>query len=1337
MKYIIYILLFFPIWVTAQTYKYIGIEEGLSNRRIFSIQKDAEGYMWFLTNEGMDRYNGKDIKHYRLNKDDNSLESPIHLGWIYTNPHIGTWVIGKQGRVFQYERKYDDFKLVYKLPNSLETISYGYMDRNNNIWLCRKHSILLYNTENAQILQFTNILHSNITAIEQVDDHHFFISTETGVRYLKLENGTLKIIPTETLDYFHVQVNELYYHQASKRLLIGSFERGLFVYDMNNREIIKPEVDLSDVSITCMAPLDESQLLISTEGMGVYKININTCQMEQYIVANYQSYNEMNGNNINNVFVDEEKRVWLSNYPTGITVIDYRYENYHWMKHSMGNKQSLINDQVHAVIEDSDGDLWFGTSNGISLYHSSTGQWHSFLSSFDRQLKDKNHIFITLCEVSPGIIWAGGYTSGIYKINKHKLSVEYFSPYLLTSVNMRPDKYIRDMIKDSKGNIWSGGYYNLKCFDLETNEVRLYPGVSSVTSIVEHDKDHMWIGTASGLYLLDRNSGKYQYAGSELEGVYINSLYQANDGLLYIGTNGAGVFVYNIQKQSFEHYYTDNSALVSNRIFTILPEVDGRIMMSTENGITCFFVKEKHFHNWTRGEGLLPAYFNASSGTLRMNKSFVFGSTDGAIEVPENVKFPSYKFSRMIFSDFHVSYQPVYPDGKDSPLKECIDETDVLKLKHDQNTFSLKVSTINYESPGNTFYSWKLEGFYEKWTQPGTNSLIRFTNLPPGKYTLHVRAISREEHDVIFEERTMKVIIAHPFWLSWWAILCYVPLVIWGFSFILRVINLRKQKNISDEKTQFFINTAHDIRTPLTMIKAPLEELLDEEPLTDTGITRTKAALRNVDSLLRLATNLINFERADVYSSELSISEYELNTYLKDVCNSFSSYATIKHIDFTYESNFNYLNVWFDKEKMDSILKNIISNSLKYTAENGKVSVSVSDMNDFWKVVISDTGIGIPASEERKLFKLHFRASNAINSKVTGSGIGLMLVGKLVRLHKGKIQIKSVEHQGTTVQIIFPKNNKSTQEATSASSPKIQLQTPELTVPNVFSNVANTEVVTAKKEMQRILIVEDNDELRSYLVSLLSPQYYVQACCNGREALVIVKEFWPELILSDVMMPEMQGDELCAAIKKDVETSHIPVLLLTALGDEKNILDGLTIGADEYIVKPFSVKLLKANIANLLSNRALLRQRYANLEIDSEPVPSANGMNSLDWKFISEVKKNIEKNIDNTDFCVDKLCELQGVSRTSLYSKLKALTGQSPTALIRVTRLKYAARLLKEGEHNIGEIADMSGFSETKYFREVFKKYYRMSPSTYAKEGKSLSSVVVVEDEPEEEEATD
>lgn len=840
----------------------------------------------------------------------------------------------------------------------------------------------------------------------------------------------------------------------------------------------------------------------------------------------------------------------------------------------------------------------------------------------------------------------------------------------------------------------------------------------------------MWIGTVSGLYLLNRNTGEYQYIEMEIGAAYINTLYQADNGLLYIGTNGVGVFVYNHKNGTFEHYFSDNSALVSNRIFAILPEVNGRIMMSTENGITCFHTKEKIFNNWTRGEGLLPTFFNASAGIVRQNKGFVFGSTDGAIELPENVTFPKYEFTRLIFSDFYLSYQPIYPGDKDAPLQKSIDETDVLKLKYDENTFSFEVSTINYDSPENVLYSWKLEGFYEKWTQPVDNNLIRFTNLPSGKYILHVRAVSREEHDIVFQERTMKIVITQPFWSSWWAILCYILFVIGGFYFILRVINLRKQKNVSDEKTQFFINTAHDIRTPLTLIKAPLQELLEEETLTDNGVTRTNIALRNVEVLLRLVSNLINFERTDVYSSKMSVSEYELNTYMNEIYDTFSSYAAIKRIEYTYESTFSYMNVSFDKEKMDSILKNIISNSLKYTPESGKVSISVSDTNDSWKVIIKDTGIGIPASEQSKLFKLHFRASNAINSKVTGSGIGLMLVGKLVNLHGGKISVESVEHQGTTIKIVFPKSNKNFQNTGEETHAKFEALAPVLPTPNV---PAKTTVAVDNPNSRRILVVEDNDELRSYLVSSLSSIYNVQACANGKEALIIIKEFWPELVLSDIMMPEMGGDELCVAIKSDIETSHIPVLLLTALGDESNILDGLSIGADEYLIKPFSVKILRANIANLLTNRELLRMRYANLDIEMKSmVPSANGTNSLDWKFISNVKKVVDENINNPELTVDMLCESSGMSRTSFYCKLKALTGQSPTEFIRMMRLKRATDLLKEGGYAINEISDMVGFSETKYFREVFKKYYKMSPSKYAKEGGDSTSTDLEDDDEED-----
>ena len=492
--------------------------------------------------------------------------------------------------------------------------------------------------------------------------------------------------------------------------------------------------------------------------------------------------------------------------------------------------------------------------------------------------------------------------------------------------------------------------------------------------------------------------------------------------------------------------------------------------------------------------------------------------------------------------------------------------------------------------------------------------------------------------------------------------------------------------------------------------------------MSEIGSQRINTALRYVNALLRLSTNLINFERADVYSSELHISEYELNTYMNEIYNSFCSYANIKHIDFTYKSDFNYLNVWFDKDKIDSILKNLVSNALKYTPENGMVSIFVSETKESWRLEVKDTGIGIPANEQNKLLKMHFRGTNAINAKITGSGIGLKLVGKLVSLHSGKINIESIEQQGTTITIVFPKGNKHFRHSNLIDPEKPGRQEAVLDAP-IISEAA---VKTNDENLQRILIVEDNDELRAYLVNSLSPMYNVQACGNGKEALIIAKEFWPELILSDIMMPEMRGDELCIAIKNDIETSHIPVLLLTALGEEQNILDGLHIGADEYIVKPFSVRILKASVANLLANRALLRSRYANLEIEDTKVmtPLANGMNSLDWKFISDVKKSIEDNIDNAAFSVEVLNDLHGMSRTSFYCKLKALTDLSPQELIKSVRLKRAVQLLKEGKHNITEVSELCGFSESKYFRQVFKKEYKMSPSQYAKEYGTSSAII-------------
>ena len=559
----------------GQIYKYIGLEDGLNNQKIYHIQKDRRGYMWFLTQEGIDRYDGKHIKHYNFSDDNMTLDSRIALNWLYMDNRNVLWVIGKKGRIFRYDSQHDKFELAYVHPELIRNksqafLNYGYLDKNDRIWLCCKDSITWYDTHTGTVLHMSVPVDGEITTIEQTDGNHFFIGTGSGLFRAGIEEGKLKVIPDEALESI-APVHELYYHAVSKQLFVGNYKEGILIYDMGGTGKIISCQFPNHVEINQIAALNAHELLVATGGRGVYKLDVNTYMSEPYITADYGSYNGMNGNNINDVYVDEEDRIWLANYPTGITIRNNRYGSYDLIRHSLGNTRSLVNDQVHDVVEDSDGDLWFATSNGISFYQTDTKEWRSFFSSFDPVPNDENHIFLALCEVSPGVMWAGGYTSGIYKIEKKKgFKVTYLSPAAIAGV--RPDQYIYDIKKDSGGDIWSGGYYHLKRINLDTKNVRLYPGVSSITTIQEKDDRLMWIGTRMGLYLLDKESGIYRYIDLPVESPYICALYQREDGILYIGTRGAGLLVYDINKKKFIHQYrTDNCALISDNIYTILP----------------------------------------------------------------------------------------------------------------------------------------------------------------------------------------------------------------------------------------------------------------------------------------------------------------------------------------------------------------------------------------------------------------------------------------------------------------------------------------------------------------------------------------------------------------------------------------------------------------------------------------------------------------------------------------------------------------------------------------------------------------------------------------------
>lgn len=1330
-KYILLIVVLYllPAVVRAQTYKYIGVEDGLSNRQVYAIEKDRKGYMWFLTPEGLDRYNGKDFKHYKLMDGEEELNSAINLNWLYLDTEGVLWEIGKKGRVFRYDAQHDRFRLAYKLPQQADKehntpVSYGYVDNRGQIWLCTRHLIYLYNSHNGQVTYIRNRVDENITSILQTDDTHYFIGTDHGVHYATLKDGILQLEPCDKLDALNLQVNELYLDKATRKVFIGTFLKGIFVYDLNRHRLDQLQTELTDITINCIRDFGRNTLLIATDGAGVYRLNTDTYECEPYITADYNRYNAMNGNSITDLYIDDERRIWMANFPIGITVRDNRYTDFQWIKHSIGNRQSLVNNRVNAIIEDRDGDLWFATDNGISLYNDRQEQWTSFLSMFDPANPNKSHSYISLCEVEPGIIWAGGYSSGIYQIDKRSRTVQFFTPGSMGNASIRADKYIRAILKTGDGKIWAGGYYNLKEIDYRQRQVRLVEGFSDITALAENDSAHLWVGTVNGLYRLEKKSGKAEYIELPVESHYVYALYQSADRRLYIGTNNTGLLVYDLDEKQFFHFNKDNSSLLSNNVYCILPDGEGGIFLSTENALTTFAPHSKTFHNWTKEQGLKAEHFNPSAGTLRRNGQLIFGSTDGAIEFDKNMVLPDHYTTKMVFSDFKVLYETVYPGDKHSPLTTDIDDTHLLRLKYNQNIFSLQVSSINYDYPSLVLYSWKLEGFYDKWSQPGRNNIISFTNLSPGEYVLRVRAISNENHDTVLEERSLPIVIAQPVWFSWWAWLVYVLFTLGALTTALRIYLLRKQKRESNEKIRFFINTAHDIRTPLTLIKAPLEDLANHEHLSESGRNNINTALRNVHVLLRLTTNLINFERADTYGGKLRVAEYELGAYLEETVNIFREYAKVRRISLTYEKNFEYLNVWMDKDKMDSILKNILSNALKYTPDGGRVTVVATETAEQWSVEVRDTGIGVPADEQKKLFKMHFRGSNAVNSKIAGSGIGLLLVRKLVRLHKGRLNFSSAEGKGSVVKIAFPRNKKHYQKAFTAitggmpadSTPDTALRQQPADGAQAPHRAAPAVTPTS---LPKILVVEDNDELRNYLKNTLAAEYTIQACNNGKQALEVVRDYAPDLIISDIMMPEMRGDELCRILKQDINTSHIPIVLLTALNNEQSIIEGLQTGADEYIVKPFNVGILRATIANLLQNRRLLLNKYTKLALNDEKPETESGCNNctddLDWKFIASVTRYVEDNLEKSDFNVDSLCALMNMSRTSFYNKLKALTDQAPADYIRIIRLKRAAKLLREKQHNITEIAELTGFNDVKYFREVFKKYYKVSPSQYAK----------------------
>lgn len=1314
------LLLSFFLPLQAQIFEYIDMDNGLSSRRVLSIQQDKQNYIWILTHKGLDRYNGKQFKHYQLHRCNNPLSFYPNLNFLYTDKDSTIWEVGKDGFVFRYDEQRDSFQLAFDLRATFPAlkkapISSVYMDSEANIWFCTNQSQYIYNYHQSKNYQLSPVISDKIICITQAEKNKYYLASEHLLYEVQLKGEQLTEIKKIQLPNVHL-IDHIYYHNPTKQLIINTLLDKLFIYDIKEKQLESIGNSMKDIGVNKIIPSKKEKdvLLIATDGDGVYKLNLKQLTLNHFLKEDTRKPNKMNGSIIKDIYMDSANRIWNVIYPTGITIYTEKYPAYEWFMHSANYTNSLANNCINGVMEDSEGDSWYATSNGICYFDVSENKWINFSPSHSPNgERSENHIFTSLCESSPGIILAGGYMSSIYKIDKRTKEVTFFQQQNIRQ-GEGPDKYIRSIYRDNERLIWIGGFYRLKSYSLTTKEVCEYNIGYPITCITQKDEHSLWIGTINGVFVFDKLKKQAIPLDTEFDIQCINMIYNDPSGnYTYFGTYGDGLFIFEKKTRKVTRYYDENCGLISNNIYSIVPDRNGDLYLGTENGLSFFDIKANKFINWTKEQGLLAASFNPNAAIHSRDGYMIFGSNEGVIVLPDSIQLPETFSSHMIFSDLSIMYRTVHPGEKNSPLTQALDKTSCIELDYDQNTFSMNVSSINFDNPSNIMYSWKLEGFYDRWSPPSSDNLIRYTNLSPGNYTLRVRAILMDNHQIL-EEREIQILIGRPIWMTFWAFLLYALIII-GISYaIIRYQMIRRDKQISQAKINFFMQTAHDIRTPLTLIKAPLGEILKNEQLTEQGTTNLNLAIQSTDNLSELANNLMDFQKEELYSSKISVVRYELNQYIQNYMQQFKAYAEQKGIDFQYKSSFTSLEVWIDQNKIDSILQNLLSNALRYTPKGGSVTIETDHNKNRWILTIKDTGIGIPKEDQKKLFKFLFRGKNATNQLITGSGVGMLLTYRLIKNHEGKISFSSTENVGTTFQLSFPIQSEHYQYRNEGVDQNLRTVLLQDGIVAPMPEAEQTQI-TAHPDSPRIMIVEDNASLRLFLMKSLSDIYQVDGAENGQEAIDKIKVQQPDLIISDVMMSVMDGETMCRTLKSDIETSHIPIIRLTALGDKKDILRGLETKADMYITKPFDLMVLRANISNILENREIIRKKLqqasVNIESKTEDIPMPT---NLDNEFMQKVTVLVKENLGK-DLTVDTLCAGMNMSRTSFYNKIKALTGMAPNDFIRNIRMQEAAALLKSQRYTVAEVADMMGFADPKYFTDTFKKFYGVPPSIYKK----------------------
>lgn len=1279
--------------------RYLNTRDGLSDRWTTSFAQDERGLIWVSTRLGIDCYNGRHIKNYNLPVNDTYIHGKQFF-YLANSNHIGLIAYSNQGKFFRYNIMLDKFELIMDLKNTKYKswdIRSLYIDSEDNFFICCNNG-LLYKSNREKVIRCILQGREISSICEEKERHIYYISSSDGVFEYTGKNRIQKIVND-------VNSRCVFFDDLSHTLWIGTINNGIMIWNTNSRKLINKKGLANLPKVPCRVIMRYgNNLLAGFDGGGIFAINTDANSFKLFTNADANRNGKLKSNGIYAIMTDRSNNLWIGSYSGGLTYMYPSSYKISWIIHEKANYQSLIDNHVNTIYEDKNNNIWFGTDNGLSVILKN-GKWKHFLVG---------NVILAICDDPDGYVWAGGYGMGAYCIDPKKGPVKH-----LFSAPKGPltTDFVRTLKCDGEGGIWIAGLYGKLLRYYPKSGKALYYNINQVKEINIIKPGCISVASSSGLYILDYSLG-FKAPGTscnlrKIANVDISGMYFSRPNVLWYGTDGMGVYCYNITKRKSLNFSMKNG-LASNYIYSVQIDRNNRIWLTTNKGFSMILPLRNHKYkivNLGYGE-INEAEMLPVSSIQTHDGNFIYGTTEGAVLFnPLKYDFSEYK-APMIFMSINLN-------GKyDAKVlmninKQLLNDKKIV-LSYNQNSFELQFIAINYRNQNDLEYYYTMDsGNAAQWHHTEDAS-IRFINLHPGNYVLRIKSISRKSQKII-SQKTIQIIISQPLWNTWYAWAFYFVVVFIMLYFFWNYYLNRIRQVQTKEKINFFINTSHDMRTPLTLIMAPLEDLNQKGNLSGQNYRYLQIARRNTNSLYEIISNLLDFEKAEMCKSQLCVEQADIRIIIENVIDSFKQQCIDKEIDIVKDFPDFPVTLWIDVEKIYRVFENLISNATKYTMSGGSIIIKIISREKEVSISVSDTGIGIPHRAQSKIFTAFYRAENAVNTNTQGSGIGLLFSQRVIKLHKGKLLFKSKEGVGTTFTILLPRGNKymiKYRKDEKEESRHVQYYNKESKSPEV--------VMTEKSSSSiRMLIIEDNNDLCQYIGDMFADDYKVTLMENANKAWKYLLTNSVDIIISDVMMPGLQGDDFCRIVKSDMNTSHIPVILLTAKTDRQSIIDGLEYGADDYISKPFEPTILKIRVKNVLLNRDKLRN-YVQKELICEKkfgqsIYSNNDLSALDKNFIEKCHNYVSEHMKEPNFKIVDLCMELAMSRTILYEKLKSLTGETPHSFILLLRMKRAAELLRQ-QIPIQETALDVGFIDSKYFSTVFKKYYGIQPSKYCEQ---------------------